>query len=62
MAGQYFSIHWDQYDKNGENPKRKSASRSSRKSLDAFVAKLEASGTASRIETSEMKNGRFTVL
>lgn len=59
---QYFSIQWDQWDKAGENRKRKSVSRSTRKLADAYVAKLETSGSASNITVSELKKGGFRVI
>jgi len=62
MASQYFSITWDQWDAKGENRKRKSASRSSKKLADAYVAKLEASGSASNIQVSELRKGGFRVI
>lgn len=56
MSKPIHMIHWVQYDAEGQNPKRKTESRSSASGAAKFVAKLEASGTAGNIEVRQMGN------
>jgi len=56
MSATRYSVHWVQYDAEGQNPKSKSEFRSTKAGAQKLADKLAASGTAGNIDIRQVGN------